>query len=442
MNFFDTQYEQYIYTIYSRYNVKVRRLNFGSLQNSQIASYNSHCHREKLALCFASSRSSRASSRVMYSSRALLLIVFVIYPVLISSVRGYVAEKGGKFIAIRSENRKKSFRTLLNPFLSNSQSISNDNKNSHHQSSVANIRSPVVWSKWLSIASFALILSTVTYSLAPHIHIPHLQLPKDNYTTSFIHSMLLILLSEIGDKTFFLTAMLCARFHTHSVWVCIACVCALTTITISSVCFAQACRMLSSKMRDVACMQDYMQFLSKHRGRVCDGIVICTFAYYGVCAMIDSMRLQRQSSKQSAVVDGNEHRDTHTHAHTHTLLQAYALPLPSPPLPHRSPSTLTHPIPLAHVLLTCYTMVCVAELGDRSFFSLFTLALQNHPGHSLCTLLGGVAGQIICTIMAYVCGDVIRRYLTEAMVSAMGGGAFLVFAMWNAGQLVRREWRR
>eukprot|EP01031_Cornospumella_fuschlensis_P027530 gene27530-33252_t len=172
---------------------------------------------------------------------------------------------------------------------------------------------------------------------------------------------------------------------------------------------------------------------------------------------VDSARLHRLQKTDEK--SGDSRTDENKHANSSNQLSSSLshVPMPIHTLSHISPikhiqdqptsvSTSSpleaHSFSLAHVLFTSFTMVCVAELGDRSFFSLFTLTLQNHPEHCLYILFGGVAGQFVCTVIAYFCGDVIRRYLTEAMVSAIGGSSFLLFALWNAGQLMRREWKR
>eukprot|EP01039_Chlorochromonas_danica_P009184 gene9184-10143_t len=80
------------------------------------------------------------------------------------------------------------------------------------------------------------------------------------------------------------------------------------------------------------------------------------------------------------------------------------------------------------LILRCFSMIFLAELGDRSFFSIFTLSVSKEVGS---IYIGTILGQIVCIALAIVFGEILTKYLSERMVSMSGGTIFILYAFYQ-----------
>lgn len=207
---------------------------------------------------------------------------------------------------------------------------------------------------------------------------------------SVMQSMVLIVLSELGDKTFFMTAMLAAK-HGNAI-ASISSALALCSITVISVVFGQLIKALSSHPA-LSSMPVLHLPLPALPFTWTDYLVIGTFGWIGL-SMLWEVCTAAPAHAPVAVSDDQ---------------------LPSLPTASR-----------IALLLKCVSMIFLAELGDRSFFSIFTMSVRQDVMN---IFLGTVLGQIICVGLAVVFGEIIRRYMSEAMVSVLGGSIFLLYAL-------------
>ena len=72
-----------------------------------------------------------------------------------------------------------------------------------------------------------------------------------------------------------------------------------------------------------------------------------------------------------------------------------------------------------------FTLVFIAEWGDRTQFTTIALAAGNHP---VAVTVGAILGHSICSAIAVIAGCLLAGYLSERVVMFFGGILFLIFA--------------
>ena len=88
------------------------------------------------------------------------------------------------------------------------------------------------------------------------------------------------------------------------------------------------------------------------------------------------------------------------------------------------------------VLWQALSMTFVAEWGDRSQITTFSLAVSKNP---IWVCVGAALGHFICTGGAVIGGSFIAKFVTEKTVSITGGILFLIFSAWFAFDLIYDE---
>eukprot|EP00401_Gymnodinium_catenatum_P007279 CAMPEP_0117508570 /NCGR_PEP_ID=MMETSP0784-20121206/27020_1 /TAXON_ID=39447 /ORGANISM="" /LENGTH=309 /DNA_ID=CAMNT_0005304135 /DNA_START=59 /DNA_END=988 /DNA_ORIENTATION=+ len=76
-------------------------------------------------------------------------------------------------------------------------------------------------------------------------------------------------------------------------------------------------------------------------------------------------------------------------------------------------------------LATAFSLVFVAEVGDKSMFATIALAREYSP---VGVFVGSMVGHCLATGLAVAGGSVLTKYLSEAAIAYAGGCLFLVFA--------------
>lgn len=195
--------------------------------------------------------------------------------------------------------------------------------------------------------------------------------------TGFTAGLLLITISELGDKTFFIAAILAMRHSRRLVFV--GAVAALALMTILSVLFGQVATLLP---------QIYVKWAAA-----------ALFLVFGLKLLYDAHTMAAQpcveeQEEAMAAVKQAEARLPKRHTALAVITEAFGLTF-------------------------------IAEWGDRTQMSTIFLAAANHP---VGVALGAILGHAICAMIAVVCGRMICGYLSERTLTAIGGGLFLVFA--------------
>ncbi|MBE9242928.1 TMEM165/GDT1 family protein [Synechocystis salina] len=202
-----------------------------------------------------------------------------------------------------------------------------------------------------------------------------------NFLTGFTSGLLLITLSELGDKTFFIAAILAMRHPRR--WVFIGATAALATMTLLSVGIGQLTSLLP---------QHYVQ-----------AIAVALFIGFGLKLLYDASRM---SGKE--VLDGE---------------QAEALEV----VKQREQGIVLWSA--RAIVMEAFALTFVAEWGDRTQIATITLASSHHPYG---VLLGAIMGHAICAAIAVACGKLIAGHISERLLTTLGGVLFIVFGIITA----------
>lgn len=203
--------------------------------------------------------------------------------------------------------------------------------------------------------------------------------------TAFTAGLLLITVSELGDKTFFIAAILAMRHPRRFVFV--GAVAALALMTVLSVLFGQAATLLP---------EVYVQWAEA-----------ILFLVFGLKLLYDS----RQMSDQPCVEEQEE------------ALVAV----------RQSESKLPKRYTASAVISQAFGLTFLAEWGDRTQIATIALAAANNPAG---VTVGAILGHAICAALAVVCGRMVCGRISERNITAIGGGLFLIFAAVGFSQLI------
>lgn len=194
--------------------------------------------------------------------------------------------------------------------------------------------------------------------------------------TAFTAGLLLITVSELGDKTFFIAAFLAMRHPRR--WVFLGAVAALAAMTILSVALGQIAGLMPAL---------YVR-----------GLEVLLFLGFGLKLLYDAacMKNQPNLEEQQEAIDVVKQSDARLKRHNGLA-----------------------------VLTQAFGLTFIAEWGDRTQFATIALAAANNPYG---VTVGAILGHAICAAVAVMCGRLVCGRISERTVTAIGGGLFLLFA--------------
>ncbi|KAJ8555827.1 hypothetical protein K7X08_013323 [Anisodus acutangulus] len=207
-------------------------------------------------------------------------------------------------------------------------------------------------------------------------------------STGFASAFLLIFFSELGDKTFFIAALLAARNSAAVTFV--GTFGALGVMTIISVVLG----------RTFHYVDDVLPFSFGGNDLPVDDIAaVCLLVYFGVSTLLDASSsdgMKAEEEQKEAELAVSEFSGNGA-----GLLSA------------------------ANTIISTFALVFVAEWGDKSFFSTIALAAASSP---LGVIGGALAGHGVATLLAVLGGSLLGTFLSEKVIAYIGGTLFLVFA--------------
>ncbi|XP_021820509.1 protein PAM71, chloroplastic [Prunus avium] len=207
-------------------------------------------------------------------------------------------------------------------------------------------------------------------------------------STGFASAFLLIFFSELGDKTFFIAALLAARNSAPVVF--IGTFGALAAMTIISVVLG----------RTFHYIDEILPFRFGETDLPIDDIAaVLLLVYFGVSTLLDA------TSSDSLKAE-DEQREAELAVSKFSGNGAGILAA-------------------ASTVISTFLLVFVAEWGDKSFFSTIALAAASSP---LGVIGGALAGHGVATLLAVLGGSLLGTFLSEKAIAYTGGVLFLVFA--------------
>jgi len=203
---------------------------------------------------------------------------------------------------------------------------------------------------------------------------------------AFTASLLLITISELGDKTFFIAVILSMRYDHRTVFSSV--LSALALMTVLSVLLGQAVSLLPKTYT--------------HYG------AIALFLIFGVKLIIDAIRMSPNSTDEVV----KEAQET-----VEEQKQQIAIPLFGKMLAR---------YPQIGIWIQAFVMTFLAEWGDRTQISTIALAAANNP---VFVTIGAILGHAICTAIAVIGGRLIAGRISERVITAIGGVLFIIFGI-------------
>ncbi|AFZ21224.1 TMEM165/GDT1 family protein [Allocoleopsis franciscana] len=201
---------------------------------------------------------------------------------------------------------------------------------------------------------------------------------------AFTAGLLLITISELGDKTFFIAVILAMRHSRRLVFVGV--LAALAAMTLLSVILGQIVSLLP---------KHYIHFGE-----------ISLFIGFGLKLIYDACRIPAQAENTGAKE------------------AACAVTQQSEGGTITMPTKAWSVSPNLALLFQAFVMTFLAEWGDRTQISTITLAASYQP---LGVTSGAILGHGICTAIAVLGGRLIAGRISERVVTAIGGLLFLIF---------------
>ena len=236
--------------------------------------------------------------------------------------------------------------------------------------------------------------------------------------SSFVQATSLIFVSELGDKTFFIAALLAARASKLLTFA--GCAGALAFMTVLSVAIGQIFHAVPDSFTNGLPLDDY--------------VAIASFLYFGVKSIVDALGIEEDGEGIA-----EEREDAEKTLNESGINEKGGWPL----------------------VVEASTLTLAAEIGDRSQLATIALGASGNPfGVVRCALricihasshafraplsnhvfpmnlvtqaLGGTVGHCMATGMAVLGGSFISKYFSERVIGLLGGVLFIVFALTTA----------
>jgi len=208
----------------------------------------------------------------------------------------------------------------------------------------------------------------------------------------FISAFSIIFISELGDKTFFIAALLAMKRGKFLVFTgAVAALAIMTVISVAlGVVFQKVPTVLSSQSLPIG------QYLGA-----------ALLVYFGIRNIMDALEANPANEADSAGDEATgELADAEEFVESAESTKA---------------STTTW-----GALVESFSLIFVAEWGDRSMLATIALGAAQNP---VAVALGAIAGHAAATVIAVLGGAFLSKYISERVVGLTGGVLFLVFAV-------------
>lgn len=200
---------------------------------------------------------------------------------------------------------------------------------------------------------------------------------------AFTAGLLLITISELGDKTFFIAVVMSMRYPRRLVLLGV--VLALASMTILSVLLGKAFSFLP---------QQYIHYAE-----------IVFFLGFGVKLLFDAWKMPANAEEE--IVDEAKSAVAQSEKNLQNNNKEFA------------------------IILETFILTFLAEWGDRTQIATIALAASNNP---FGVTIGAIVGHTICALIAVLGGKLIAGRISEKTITFIGGGLFILFgvvAMFN-----------
>lgn len=210
---------------------------------------------------------------------------------------------------------------------------------------------------------------------------------KSGFTAAFS----LIFVSEIGDKTFFIAALLAMQYEKGLVL--LGSMAALSLMTILSVIIGRIFHSVPAQFQTTLPIGEYA--------------AVTLLMFFGLKSIKDAWELPAIDVKNG----DNDSPELGEYAEAEELVK------------EKASKRLSNPL---EILWKSFGLVFFAEWGDRSMLATIALGAAQSPWG---VASGAIAGHLLATSIAILGGSFLAKYISEKLVGYIGGVLFLVFAV-------------
>ncbi|KAF3793511.1 GDT1-like protein 2 [Nymphaea thermarum] len=210
---------------------------------------------------------------------------------------------------------------------------------------------------------------------------------KSGFTAAFT----LIFVSEIGDKTFFIAALLAMQYRKGLVL--LGSMLALSLMTVLSVVIGLIFHSVPAQFQTTLPIGEFA--------------AIALLLFFGFTSIKNAWELPSDVAKRT----GNDPPELGEFVEAEELVK------------EKVAKRLTNPF---EIVWKSFSLVFFAEWGDRSMLATIALGAAQSP---LGVASGAIAGHLVATSLAVIGGAFLANYISEKLVGYLGGGLFLGFAV-------------
>ena len=196
--------------------------------------------------------------------------------------------------------------------------------------------------------------------------------------TAFTAGLLLITISELGDKTFFIAVILSMHHSRRLVFSGV--IAALAAMTILSVAFGQVVSLLPKIYIHYAEIVLFIAF----------GLKLIYDANKMAVSTTEEVVGEAQEAVEKADLDNSQQKSVWS------------------------------------ILLKSFVLTFIAEWGDRTQIATIALAASNNP---IGVTAGAILGHAICAAIAVIGGKLIAGRISERQITFLGGFLFIIFGI-------------
>lgn len=208
--------------------------------------------------------------------------------------------------------------------------------------------------------------------------------------SGFTAAFALIFVSELGDKTFFIAALLAMRLGRLKVL--LGATSALAAMTVISVAIGRAFQSLPASMKATLPVGEYA--------------AVAMLVFFGVKTLKEALETDPAGDTPEA------------HGELASATEVVC----------KSKSGRGSIIPGFAAMVETFTLIFIAEWGDRSMLATIALGAAQNPVGVAC---GATLGHFIATLIAVVGGSLLSKRISERTVGIIGGLLFLAFAVFT-----------
>lgn len=212
-------------------------------------------------------------------------------------------------------------------------------------------------------------------------------LGDDQVREGFVSGLLLILFSELGDKTFFIAVLLAVKYRQSQGLVFAGAFGALAAMTMISVGLGLV-------------LHEADQIFDTGGIPLDDIVAIALLLFFGIRTLQEAGNADDKAKEEE----------------------------------EEAQETVTAFNDAAGLVVSTFALVFAAEWGDKSFLATIALAASSSP---LGVVGGAITGHGVATVIAIVGGKVLSKYVSERTLQYIGGSLFLLFAATQLLDLVR-----